>query len=370
MLGVSPNSGDSKQLTTITEITSKNDVLIAFILNLKSRQDNEHLNNYNSFNRKLYDVNDGSFADIALELFRYQAQANPVYSQFLSYLKVDPGKISQVKDIPFLPVSFFKRHAIQTGSWNPEIIFTSSGTTGSAQSRHPVYDLNFYLQHSRQCFELHFGPLENYHFLALLPSYLEREGSSLIFMIDYFIKNSNSGASGFYLKDLSGLIERIQSLKEDGRKVIVWGVTFALLELAEQFSADLSHCLIFETGGMKGRRKEITRAEFYDVLRDRLNASQIYSEYGMTELMSQAYTRGDTRFQSPPFLKILGRDLSDPFEKGVVNETCGINVIDLANIHSIAFLETEDLGKIYADGSFEILGRIDNSDVRGCNLMV
>jgi phenylacetate-coenzyme A ligase PaaK-like adenylate-forming protein len=337
---------------------------------LKSRQDKEHLNNFNSFSRKLYEVNDGSFADIALELFRFQAKYNPVYAQFLSFLKADPGKINQVEKIPFLPVSFFKRHAIQTGSWNSEIIFTSSGTSGTTQSRHVVHDLEFYLQHSRKCFELQFGPLENYHFLALLPSYLEREGSSLIYMMEHFIKNSNSSVSGFYLKDLSGLLERIHSLKGDGRRVIVWGVTFALLELAEQFTADLSHCLIFETGGMKGRRKEITRSEFYDVLRTRLKAREIYSEYGMTELMSQAYTRGDTRFQNPPFLKILGRDLSDPFEKGVINETCGINVVDLANFHSIAFLETEDLGKIYRDGSFEILGRIDNSDVRGCNLMV
>jgi hypothetical protein len=328
------------------------------------------LNNLNSFLSKLYEVNDRSFDNIALQLFRHQALHNTVYNEFISRLRIDASAVKQLEDIPFLPVSFFKRHAIQTGSWNPETIFKSSGTTGTTQSQHLVQDLTFYHLHSRKCFEYHFGPLTDFHFLALLPSYLDRQGSSLIDMMANFIQMSNSKHSGFYLNNVEDLLRKVAALKNEGRKVIVWGVTFALLDIAERFSEDFSHCLIFETGGMKGRRKEITRVEFYEVLRSRLNATRLYSEYGMTEMMSQAYTRGETLFRSPPWMKVLGRDLSDPMEKGVRGETVGVNVIDLANWHSAAFLETEDLGKVHASGDFEILGRIDNSDVRGCNLLV
>jgi phenylacetate-coenzyme A ligase PaaK-like adenylate-forming protein len=328
------------------------------------------LNNFNSFRSKIYEVNDASFADIALELFQYQSLHNPLYHDFLSNLSVDPSGVKQLNDIPFLPVSFFKRHAIQSGSWNPAVIFSSSGTTGSEQSRHLVRDLEFYLQHSQRCFEERFGSIREYHFLALLPSYLERNDSSLIYMIRHFIDASASSHSGFYLNNLEELVRKVELLRSDRRKVIVWGVTFALLDLAERFPADFSHCLLFETGGMKGRRKELTRAEFYEILQTRLQAKAIYSEYGMTELMSQAYTNGSMGFRNPPWMRVLGRDLSDPMEKGIVNETAGMNIIDLANWHSIAFLETEDLGKVSPNGEFEILGRIDNSDVRGCNLMV
>jgi hypothetical protein len=328
------------------------------------------LNNFNGFRRKLYEVNDGSFDDIALETFRFQAVHNPVYAEFLSHLRTDPFEISTVGDIPFLPVSFFKRHAIQTESWKPEVIFTSSGTTGTAPSRHRVYDLAFYLDHSRKCFEHHFGPLTDFVFLALLPSYLEREGSSLIYMLDHFIKGSLSDDSGFYLRDLDSLLAKIKKLHNSARKVVIWGVTFALLDLAEQFSPDLSRCMIVETGGMKGRRKEITREEFHQVMKGQLNASEIYSEYGMTELLSQAYTFDGSRFRNSPYMRVIGRDLSDPMQKGVTGENAGINVIDLANWHSISFIETEDQGRVYPNGTFEILGRIDNSDVRGCNLMI
>jgi hypothetical protein len=328
------------------------------------------LNNFNGFKRKLYEVNDGSFDDIALETFRFQAVHNRVYAEFLSYLKTEPFEISTVEDIPFLPVSFFKRHAIQTESWNPQVIFTSSGTTGTAPSRHFVYNLPFYLEHSRKCFEHHFGPLTDFVFLALLPSYLEREGSSLIYMLDHFIKGSQSPDSGFYLRDLDSLLAKIEKLQNSSRKVVIWGVTFALLDLAEQFSPDLSRCMIVETGGMKGRRAEITREEFHQVMRSRLNATEIFSEYGMTELLSQAYSFEGSRFRNPPYMKVIGRDLSDPMQKGVTGENAGINVIDLANWHSISFIETEDQGRVHPDGTFEILGRIDNSDVRGCNLMI
>lgn len=330
------------------------------------------MNYFNSFKRKLYQVNDGSFADIALELFQYQAKENLLYSRFLAHLKIDPETITEIEQIPFLPVSFFKRHAIQTEGWKPEIIFSSSGTTGMNPSQHLVQDLEFYHKHAIKCFQEYFGSLQSYHILALLPSYLERKGSSLISMMHRFIQETGSPESGFFLRDKDRLVSTVEHLRQDnsGRKILLWGVTFALLELAENYALDLSNCLIMETGGMKGRRKEITRQEFYQVLRARLNAREIHSEYGMTEMMSQAYTLGNTRFQPNPFMKVLGRDLTDPMQKGIVGENAGINVIDLANFHSISFLETEDLGKVFSDGSFEILGRIDNADVRGCNLLV
>jgi hypothetical protein len=328
------------------------------------------LNIFNSFKSKIYQVNDSSFPDIALEIFRYQAENNPVYSDFIKHLRVDSAKITRIEDIPFLPVSFFKTYAIKTGIWDPQAIFSSSGTTGTAESRHYIPDLQFYLEHSRTCFEYYFGPVTDYHFLALLPSYLERTGSSLISMIAYFIKTSNSQDSGFFLREHDQLLRKIETLRKGNRKIILWGVTFALLDFAEHYSADLGDCLIFETGGMKGRRKEITRFEFHEILQERLRTTKIFSEYGMTELMSQAYTAGGTIFKNPPSLQVLGRDLSDPMQKGVINETAALNVIDLANFHSISFLETEDLGKIYQNGTFEVLGRIDNSDIRGCNLMI
>lgn len=330
------------------------------------------MNNFNSFQRKLYEVNEGSFADIALELFQYQAQNNAVYSDFLNHLGIRRGAVASLEQIPFLPVSLFKRHAIQTESWNPEIVFTSSGTTGMTPSRHLVRDVQFYHQHAVRCFQGYFGPLTDYHILALLPSYLEREGSSLISMMQHFIQVTASPDSGFYLHDPDRLLAAVERLRSDPskRKILIWGVTFALLDLAENFAVDLSDCMIMETGGMKGRRKEITRQEFYQVLRDRMKVRQIYSEYGMTELMSQAYTAGGTGFNTNAFMKVLGRDLSDPMQKGVIGENAGINIIDLANFHSIAFLETEDLGKIMGNGTFEILGRIDNADIRGCNLLV
>jgi hypothetical protein len=328
------------------------------------------LNIFNSFKAKIYQVNDSSFPDIALEIFRYQAENNPVYSDFIKHLRIDSAKISRIEDIPFLPVSFFKTYAIKTGTWDPQAIFLSSGTTGTAESRHYIPDLPYYLEHARTCFEYYFGPVTDYHFLALLPSYLERTGSSLISMIAYFIEKSNSQDSGFFLREYDQLLRKIEILRKGNRKIILWGVTFALLDFAEQHSVDLGDCLIFETGGMKGRRKEITRFEFHEILQECLKTTKIFSEYGMTELMSQAYTTGGTIFKSPPSLQVLGRDISDPMQKGVINETAALNVIDLANFHSISFLETEDLGKIYQNGAFEVLGRIDNSDIRGCNLMV
>lgn len=328
------------------------------------------MNTFKSFESQLYTVNENSFANIALNLFRYQAQNNPIYSSFIRHLGIQPDKIRSLSAIPFLPISFFKHQIVKTGDWEPEAVFSSSGTTGMITSTHLIQNLSFYQQHSARCFEYFFGPISGYNFLALLPSYLERKDSSLVAMMDYFIKKSGSPHSGFYLGNTDQLVSELKKLQTDPRKTILWGVSFALLDLAETLRPDLSHCMIFETGGMKGRRKEIIRQELHEVLCRELNVTQVYSEYGMTELLSQSYTRGKERFYSPPWQKIIGRDTSDPLQKGLQNETAGINVVDLANWHSVAFIETEDMGKAFSDGSFEVLGRFDNSDVRGCNLLV
>lgn len=323
-----------------------------------------------NFESQIYTVNEDSFLDIALRLFRFQAQHNPVYRSFIKHLSVDVNSVSTLEDIPFLPISFFKTHDIKTGEWPTTTTFTSSGTTGQSTSRHHLPDINFYLNHSERCFEFFFGPLDRYHFFALLPSYLERSGSSLIAMMEHFIKRSGSDYSGFYLHDTARLLTDLQELRNQERKIILWGVSFALLDLAENNPTALASVMLFETGGMKGRRRELTRSELHQILTRAFSVDRVNSEYGMTELLSQAYTLGGQRFQCPPWMRIVGRELTDPLAKGLLEETAGINVIDLANIHSIAFIETEDLGKVYPDGSFEVLGRADNSDVRGCNLLL
>ena len=324
---------------------------------------------FKSFDLDLYSVNDGNFSDIAFQLFHFQAENNPVYKNYINHLGVDIASVKTVEAIPFLPISFFKGHEIRTGSWHAETTFASSGTTGQRTSSHAVRSLNFYLTHSVRCFEYFFRDITCYHFLALLPSYLERPDSSLVAMIQYFAQKSRSNLSGFYLHNTEELINDLEKLKNSPKKTVLWGVTFALLDLSERYNPDLSHCLVLETGGMKGRRPEITRYELHSRLRRGFNTATIYSEYGMTELLSQAYTRGENAFFCPPWMKVLARDLTDPMEKGLLNESGGINVIDFANLDSIAFIETEDIGKVYSDGSFEVLGRMDNSDVRGCNLM-
>ncbi len=258
-----------------------------------------------------------------------------------------------------------------TGSYsNPDVIFTSSGTTGAITSRHVVPSLSFYLENCKRNFEFFFGSLSDYHILALLPSYLEREGSSLIAMVNFFIQKSESAHGGFYLNNYETLLEKIDQLRRDNRKVLLLGVSFALLELAEKFEVDLSHCMIMETGGMKGRRREMTREELHDFLQRRFNVKTIFSEYGMTELMSQAYSLGKGVYRTPPWMKVVIRDINDPFARELPGKTGGLNIIDLANLHSCAFIETQDLSKMAQDGSFEVLGRFDNSDIRGCNLLV
>lgn len=319
----------------------------------------------------MYTINATNVEDIALRLFRYQANHNPIYGKYLQHLRVNAQSVRNVNEIPFLPISFFKSQTLKTGSWVNETLFTSSGTTGTATSTHFIADLNFYLSHAQRCFEHFFGPINQYHFFAVMPSYLERENSSLIAMMRSFIQKSESEYSGFYLYEYEKLLLDIEHCrKQSNKKIVVWGVSFALLDLAEKYRPDFHDCIVFETGGMKGRRKEITRFELHDQLKQKLNANSIHSEYGMTELLSQAYSKGAELFYPSPWMKVIAREVVDPLEKGLINKTGGLNIIDLANIHSIAFVETEDSGKVFSDGSFEVLGRLDNTDVRGCNLMV
>jgi len=328
------------------------------------------LQTFKSFEGILYTVNEASFEDIALALFHLQASRNRIYGQFIDHLGVEPASVNKLSDIPFLPISFFKTHDIQSDVWTPDVVFTSSGTTGSITSSHQVHDKSFYLSNTERIFEKFFGPISDYHVLALLPSYLERKGSSLIAMADYFIRESKSPHSGFYLNNYEALAAKIRDLKGSSKKVFLLGVSFALLDVAEQFELDLSNGIVMETGGMKGRRAELTREELHAFLKQRFHVDSIHSEYGMTELLSQGYSFGNGIFNTPPWMKVLIRDMNDPFAAKEIGQTGGINVIDLANIYSCAFIETQDLGKVYQNGSFEVLGRIDNSDARGCNLLV
>jgi phenylacetate-coenzyme A ligase PaaK-like adenylate-forming protein len=310
------------------------------------------------------------FEALTLEVFRFQFENNPVYRSFCDLLYKHPSDINTLQDIPFLPIEFFKSHEVITGSDSAEITFISSGTTGHNTSRHHVMDLRIYEKSFRTGFELFYGDISNYAILALLPSYLERDGSSLIYMVDDFIKASRHPESGFYLRDLDHLADTLKRLEAEQQPTLLIGVSFALLDLVEQFQFQLQHTLIMETGGMKGRRKEMIRSELHERLKIGFGVTQIHSEYGMTELLSQAYSSGQGIFACPPWMKILARDTEDPLSILGAQKTGGLNIIDLANIHSCAFIATQDLGKVYENGSFEVLGRFDHSDIRGCNLMV
>lgn len=323
-----------------------------------------------SFELLLHEVNAQTFDEIALRLFRYQAAHNPVYNQYVNALRIQPAAVTDVTKLPFLPIRFFKEYTLKTGEWNQETIFESSGTTGMITSQHAVFSLADYCQHAQGIFEQEFGSLRNYHFLALLPSYLERGNSSLVAMIHHFIQETGSAFSGFYLHNQEQLLADVERLKKSDKKIIVWGVTYALLDIAEKFAPNWVDVLVFETGGMKGKRREITREALHEILKKNLKIDKVYSEYGMTELLSQAYSRGGNVFYPAASMKVIIRDITDPLRKGLQHETGGINVIDLANFRTIAFIETEDLGKIDEKGHFEVLGRSDNSDVRGCNLLV
>jgi phenylacetate-coenzyme A ligase PaaK-like adenylate-forming protein len=312
-----------------------------------------------------------SFRECALDIFRIQSEENPVYKDFIRNLKIDPITIKDSAEIPFLPVSFFKSQKIISGSRVYEKIFESSGTTGADASKHYVVDKGLYERSFLESFRLFYGDPTEYLIAAMLPSYTERNNSSLVYMMDNLIRRSSDPSSGFYRDDIETLISAIDKARAQNRKILLMGVSFALLDLAEKYSPDLHGVIIMETGGMKGRRKEITRGELHSVLKNALNVNIIHSEYGMTELLSQAYSQGEGIFHCPPWMKILIRDLQDPLTVTTEHGTTGgLSIIDLANIHSCSFIATGDLGRLYEDGSFEVLGRIDNTDIRGCNLLI
>jgi len=310
------------------------------------------------------------FTDCALQVFRHQFENNPVYRSFCDLLYVHPSDVKAIDHIPFLPIEFFKTHSVHTQKEDPQLFFTSSGTSQTSVSKHYVVDIKEYIQSFTKGFTLAYGDITNYAILALLPSYLEREGSSLIYMVDYLIQSSANEHSGFYLDNHFALSEKIKQLEQQGQKTLLLGVSFGLLDLLEKYTFNLSHTLVMETGGMKGKRKELVREELHHILKQGFGVSQIHSEYGMTELFSQAYSKGDGLFLSPPWMKIMARDPEDPFAILPVNKTGGLSIIDLANKNSCPFIATQDLGKVNENGTFTVTGRFDNSDIRGCNLMV
>lgn len=310
------------------------------------------------------------FEKIALKVFRHQFENNKVYQNFSLLLKKDKSNVKTITDIPFLPIQFFKSHEI-ISSTNPiQETFTSSGTTGSITSKHLVTDITLYEQSFRNAFSQFYGNIEDYVILALLPSYLEREGSSLIYMVNDLIEGSNHPESGFYLNNYDELIQKLIKLDSSGQNVLLIGVTYALLDMVEKQSFQLKNTIVMETGGMKGKRKEIIREELHTLLCNGFGVPSIHSEYGMTELLSQAYSLGNGIFECPPWMSVLIRDTEDALTYVEDGKTGGINVIDLANINSCSFIATQDLGKKYPNLSFEVLGRFDTSDIRGCNLMV
>jgi len=310
------------------------------------------------------------FEKIALKVFRFQYENNLVYQEFCDLLKTNPQKVKSLHQIPFLPIQFFKSHNVVSNNNPIETTFTSSGTTGTITSKHLITDVSIYEESYRKGFSQFYGNIEDYVVLALLPSYLEREGSSLIHMVDDLIQLTNNSDSGFYLNNHEELIQKLIELDEAGQNVILIGVTYALLDLIEKRNFNLQHTIIMETGGMKGKRKEMIREELHEQLCNGFGVTAIHSEYGMTELLSQAYSLGNGIFECPSWMQIHIRDTEDALTYIKDGKTGGINVIDLANINSCSFIATQDLGKKYPNTTFEVLGRFDNSDIRGCNLMV
>jgi phenylacetate-coenzyme A ligase PaaK-like adenylate-forming protein len=314
--------------------------------------------------------NPQEFDETALAIFKYQAQHCTPYQQFISHLKINVDQVMELSQIPYLPINFFKTHRIVSNQQEEEIIFSSSGTTGMVQSRHYVTDVQVYDDSFNAAFEQFYGQIEDTCLLALLPSYLERDGSSLIYMVDALLQQSKHPDSGYFLHNHEDLYQKLLDLKTRGQKTILIGVTYALLDFLEQYQLDFPELTVMETGGMKGKRKEMVREELHEVLKSGFGVHAIHSEYGMTELLSQAYSTGEGIFYCPNWMKIVLRDTNDPLTLINSGQTGGINIIDLANINSCSFIATQDLGRIYPDGSFEVLGRFDNADIRGCNLLV
>jgi len=309
------------------------------------------------------------FETLVMEIFRFQYQQNPVYKIFAGTLNRTPERVHSLQEIPFLPVEFFREHKVYAGIGEPELEFVSSGTTGPGNSRHYVASAELYRQSFMRTFSLFYGDPSAYCILALLPSYFERSGSSLVYMMDHLIRASNNQHSGFYLHNHRELANCLSDLEHKGTRSLLLGVTFALLDFAEEFPMPLPHTIVMETGGMKGRRKEIIREEVHKTLCSGFSIRSVHSEYGMTELLSQAYSVGGGRFRTPPWMQVFTRDPYDPFKRMKPEQTGAINVIDLANIYSCSFLATGDIGKVYNDGSFEVIGRMDQAEIRGCSLM-
>lgn len=314
--------------------------------------------------------NQKQFEKIALKVFRFQYENNAVYRDFCELLNVEKGSVKSLHQIPFLPIQFFKSHDVLSSSDDIQATFTSSGTTGMTTSKHLVTDVSVYEQSYQNAFSEFYGNIEDYAVLALLPSYLEREGSSLIYMVNDLIERSNNPNSGFYLHNYDELTAKLIELDTSGQNVLLIGVTYALLDLIELQKFTLNNTIVMETGGMKGQRKEMIREELHELLCDGFGVNSIHSEYGMTELLSQAYSLGNGIFECPNWMSVLIRDTEDALTYVDYGKTGGINVIDLANINSSSFIATQDLGKRHGNNSFEVLGRFDNSDIRGCNLMV
>lgn len=316
----------------------------------------------------IFFVDAQSFTERCLEVFRFQYQDNEVYRQWCDAVDRAPAKVNSIEQIPFLPISLFKSHKIIAGEFEAAVIFESSGTTQTTSSRHFLKSAELYRNSFMEAFQMFYGDPSDYCILALLPSYLEKGNSSLVFMVDELIRQSNHPQSGFYLHDHAELAERLSTLEKSAQKTILFGVTYALLDFAEAYPISLKHTTIIETGGMKGRKKELTRLEVHEILKQAFGLQQVHSEYSMTELLSQAYSKANGVFRCPPWIKILIRSEDDPLE--VKNEGRGvINIIDLANVYSCSFIATDDAGILNSDGSFEVLGRVDNSDIRGCSLL-
>jgi len=317
---------------------------------------------------KIFSVTENAFGQLAFDIFRFQYEANTIYNSYVNALGVNPSTVDEIEKIPFLPISFFKTDEIKSGKFNAEVIFKSSGTTQTKNSQHHVKDASIYIQSFSTAFEKIYSDLEGWCVLGLLPSYLEKGDSSLVYMVDTFIKKSKNSQSGFYLYDLDKLKETLVSLERSNQKTLLIGVTYALLDFAERYPMALKNTIIMETGGMKGRREELTRMEVHERLRKAFDKSEIHSEYGMTELLSQAYAKKEGRFQCPPWMEVLMRDDEDPLSVRSFGPGA-INIIDLANVYSCSFIATDDVGKLYADKSFEVLGRMDGTDLRGCSLL-
>jgi len=323
-----------------------------------------------SFKKPLFSIDRQHFNARALELFRYQAKYNPVYNRYINFLKVDIEQIDNLLRIPFMPIEFFKYHKIQTGAWMPEHFFESSGTSGTDTSKHYIKDVAFYRELGQRIFTDFYGPLEKFRFMALLPSYLDNPHSSLIEMIRGFMQQSSDQKPLFYGSNYQAFLDDYKVFSGKNR-IVVFGVPFALLDLSEKFNdIHFDDTILIETGGMKGRREEITREELHEKLESAFKLGNIHSEYGMCEIMSQFYAISKGRFKGPAWTRVLVREVNDPRNVGIYGRSGGINIIDLGNVHSCAFIETKDIGIAHEDGTFEVMGRFDNSDVRGCSLLM